>query len=239
MFYGDEQLYFKPEEAELIAEAEGHPHRRRRHAPAARPHHPDGVGPAMFLGLLLAVSLAIGLVESRKASNADAGAVESQPVRPLAPHSRPQIDARPKPSQAETPATSLPPNSSAPAGAQLAPVQNLLPPGWERIATGANSFPLLDEGAYSLHDGVLPAGTNALVRRWNGCWHIAISEDGRKMGQICITWGGPREPAREIPPRWAYERLNDKDMLVRRLPNNLIVYILADGSGQGWLFSVN
>lgn len=80
MFEGDNELNFTPEEAALVARAEGRTPRQRR-APAAHPHHGGGGG--ILLGLLLAGILMVGRFESLKVSNANSAAVAaSEPLRP-------------------------------------------------------------------------------------------------------------------------------------------------------------
>lgn len=108
-----------------------------------------------------------------------------------------------------------------------------LPPGWERIVLGAETLLYEAPGSNSRVVGTLPAGTVMLIRNHWRCWHGAVTERGDAWGSICTTIP-PRDPVRMAFGHWTYERMpSGRCALIRSLPGEIVLYILADGSGWG------
>ncbi len=246
MFYGNEELCFTPEEAELIAEAEGRVSPRRtprlqRRVPVERPPTGGGGGTGILIGIALAAVLAAGLAKSPEASKASAETRETETLRQPASRSSAQIDRRSETGQPENLLASGVARSEAQDPAGSVSAQDLLPSGWERTAFSQETTLLANpwHGAHMV--GLIPARTELLIRITPAAgtcsrgappqgmtgyvWHAAILASGTACGYICAAFPESIDPniRRPLPPGWIRRIYGGDGPATLRYPNGQIL----------------
>jgi len=108
-----------------------------------------------------------------------------------------------------------------------------LPPGWERVVLDAETTLYQGPRRTSAVVGTLPPGTVVFLKHLWESWYGTVTESGDASGSIYITTA-LHEPTRMTFGDWAYERMPSGNFaLIRRLPGDLVLYILAHGNGWG------
>lgn len=244
MFHGDDELNFTPEEAELVARAEGRraPGSRRRFAARRTPHPQPGGAGALF-GILIAGLLLVGLAGST------GPAVQRETPRPPVPLSAgPQPRHAPQPTQGERPWQSVTANAGAglsqppdPSPAKSAPPAELLPPGWERTAFTRDAVLFANAWLGARVVGPIQAGTELLIRivpAGGSCsndapqpgmsaylWHAAALSSGTGWGYVCVAFPESLDTniRRPLPPGWLRRVYQGNGQALLQYPNGQIL----------------